>query len=201
MCSLSRMLKKSASGVLASLRDSRYRSVRLASLLAAALLDGLFEHPEAILTPASHERFHPCFCINRVFPQPAGASPIRRSAPPPSVHRSRPRCERVQPLRAHFSIAFLIAGSFWAITFWAARTTRSRSQVDFKKSRVTTPARCSETSRGDFQFTPSFLQDSGRSLRSSFHWASGVLEADQRRTSASSGSSSCCWATRKKRAR
>src|SRR6185369_7076952 len=40
-----RMLKKSASFVLASLRSSTYRSVRLASSLAAALLDGLFEHP------------------------------------------------------------------------------------------------------------------------------------------------------------
>jgi hypothetical protein len=39
------MLKKFASGVLASLRGSTYRSVRLASSLAAALLDGLFEHP------------------------------------------------------------------------------------------------------------------------------------------------------------
>jgi len=39
------MLKKSAAGVLASLRDSTYRSVRLASSLTAALLDSLFEHP------------------------------------------------------------------------------------------------------------------------------------------------------------
>jgi hypothetical protein len=39
------MLKKSASGVLASLRGSTYRSVRLASSLAAALLASLFEHP------------------------------------------------------------------------------------------------------------------------------------------------------------
>jgi hypothetical protein len=39
------MLKKSVSGVLASLRGSTYRSVRLASSLAAALLNGLFEHP------------------------------------------------------------------------------------------------------------------------------------------------------------
>jgi hypothetical protein len=39
------MLKKSASFVLAALRGSTYRSVRLASSLAAALLDGLFEHP------------------------------------------------------------------------------------------------------------------------------------------------------------
>jgi len=43
--SFSKMLKKSASGVLASLRGSTYRSVRLASSLAAVLLDGLFEHP------------------------------------------------------------------------------------------------------------------------------------------------------------
>jgi hypothetical protein len=39
------MLKKSASFVLASLRGSTYRSVRLASSLAAAALDGHFEHP------------------------------------------------------------------------------------------------------------------------------------------------------------
>ncbi len=45
------MLKKSASGVLASFRGSTYRSVRLASLLAAVLLDGHFEHP-ASLTPS-----------------------------------------------------------------------------------------------------------------------------------------------------
>jgi hypothetical protein len=46
------MLKKPASGVLTSLRGSTYRSVRLASSLAAALLDSLFEHPEAIFTSA-----------------------------------------------------------------------------------------------------------------------------------------------------
>jgi hypothetical protein len=39
------MLKKAASIVLASLRGSRYRSVRLASLFAAALMNSLFEHP------------------------------------------------------------------------------------------------------------------------------------------------------------
>ena len=43
-----RMLKKSASGVLASLRGSTYRSVRLASSFAAALLDSLFEHPARV---------------------------------------------------------------------------------------------------------------------------------------------------------
>jgi hypothetical protein len=46
------MLKKFASIVLASLRGSTYRSVRLASSLAAALLDSLFEHPEAIVASA-----------------------------------------------------------------------------------------------------------------------------------------------------
>jgi hypothetical protein len=44
-CKPNRMLKKSASVVLTSLRSSTYRSVRLASSLAAALLDDLFEHP------------------------------------------------------------------------------------------------------------------------------------------------------------
>ena len=43
--SSSRMLKNSSSGVLASLRGSTYQSVCLASSLAAALLDGLFERP------------------------------------------------------------------------------------------------------------------------------------------------------------
>jgi hypothetical protein len=43
------MLKQSASVVLAARRGSTYRSVRLASLLAAALLDGLFEHPVGYL--------------------------------------------------------------------------------------------------------------------------------------------------------
>jgi hypothetical protein len=42
----SRMLKKSSSGILASLSHSTHRSVRLAHSLAAALLDGLFEHSE-----------------------------------------------------------------------------------------------------------------------------------------------------------
>jgi len=44
------MLKQPASFVLASLRGSTYRSVRLASSLAAALLDGLFEHPAELLS-------------------------------------------------------------------------------------------------------------------------------------------------------
>jgi hypothetical protein len=44
------MLKKAASSVLASLRGSTYRSVRLASSLAAALLDDLFEPPAGVFS-------------------------------------------------------------------------------------------------------------------------------------------------------
>jgi hypothetical protein len=65
------MLKKSTSVILASLRDSTYRSVRLASSLAAALLDSLFEHPELVLTSASYERFQRHFVYKSSFPQPA----------------------------------------------------------------------------------------------------------------------------------
>jgi hypothetical protein len=82
ICLFSRMLKKSASGVLASLRGSTLRGTPrifeilkglirsprfiakangytkcgpylLASSLAAALLDGLFDHPATILTAAT----------------------------------------------------------------------------------------------------------------------------------------------------
>ena len=55
------MLKKSASVVLASLKGSTYRSVRLASSFAAASLDSLFEHPEDILTLTWNENFRPYF--------------------------------------------------------------------------------------------------------------------------------------------
>ncbi len=51
------MLKKTPSVVLALLRSSTYRSVRLASSLAAALLDSLFEHPDMILALDSHKHF------------------------------------------------------------------------------------------------------------------------------------------------
>jgi hypothetical protein len=44
-----RMLKKSASGVLASLKPSTYSAVRLGLSLAAALLGGLFEHPAGVV--------------------------------------------------------------------------------------------------------------------------------------------------------
>jgi hypothetical protein len=62
------MLKKSASGVLASLRISTYRSVRLASSLTAALLDDLFEHPETILPSAPSGRFQRRFVYKSSFP-------------------------------------------------------------------------------------------------------------------------------------
>jgi hypothetical protein len=49
--STNRMLKKTASGVLASFKPSTYpRGYASGPSLAAALLDGLFEHPEAMLT-------------------------------------------------------------------------------------------------------------------------------------------------------
>jgi hypothetical protein len=57
------MLKKPASIVLASLKGSTYRSVRLASSLAAALLDGLFEHPvrhHPITLEVGTIEFSPC---------------------------------------------------------------------------------------------------------------------------------------------
>jgi hypothetical protein len=61
------MLKKSASGVLASLRGSTYRNVRLASSLAAALLNGLFENPEAMSISASHGKFYRRFVHKPIF--------------------------------------------------------------------------------------------------------------------------------------
>ncbi len=57
------MLKKSASGVLASLRSSTYRSVCLVSSLAAALLDGLCEHPArgfSVVLDVRTIEFPPC---------------------------------------------------------------------------------------------------------------------------------------------
>ncbi len=65
------MLKKSASGVLASRRGSTYQPVRLASSLAAALLDGLFEHPVVVQAAVPLGACWPIFRIHRVFPQPA----------------------------------------------------------------------------------------------------------------------------------
>jgi len=68
--SSSRMLKKSASGVLTSLRGSTYRSVCLASSLAAALLDGLFEHPACVRLLSQTSRPVQFRRTHGVFPQP-----------------------------------------------------------------------------------------------------------------------------------
>ena len=64
------MLKKAASGVLASLRVSTYRSVRLASSLAAALLDSLFEHPGWCAPVIQTYRPMKFRHAHRIFPQP-----------------------------------------------------------------------------------------------------------------------------------
>ena len=50
----SRMRKKAASGVLASLEAQRTATVRFASSLAAALLDSLFAHPAWLFSIVSH---------------------------------------------------------------------------------------------------------------------------------------------------
>ena len=86
------MLKKSASGVLASLRGSTYRSVRLASSLAAALLDGLFEHPAGVFSSS-----------------PKRVS-YRSSAMPKWLFRSL--LERASPimLPSHMPLCFLLGG-------------------------------------------------------------------------------------------
>ena len=63
-----RMLKQSASFVLASLRGSTYRSVRLTSSLVAALLDDLFEHPASCSPVVSHARTIEVFACQHSFP-------------------------------------------------------------------------------------------------------------------------------------
>src|SRR5437016_10155644 len=85
----SRMLKKSASFVLASLKSSTYRSVRLASSLTAALLDGLFEHPltiQALSPPYYHSTVSH---KNRVFPQTASVLHSRPSNQNRFLRRAR----------------------------------------------------------------------------------------------------------------
>ena len=64
------MLKNSTSVVLTSLRGSTYRSVRLAASLVAALLEGLFEHPDVIEALASSEIVQRRFMYKLGFPQP-----------------------------------------------------------------------------------------------------------------------------------
>ena len=64
---LSRMLEKTASIVLASLRGSTYRSVRLASSLAAALLNGLFEPPVLLERQFHMNAFSRCIVYKPSF--------------------------------------------------------------------------------------------------------------------------------------
>ena len=66
-----RMLKQSASGVLAALRGSTYRSVRLASSFAAALLDDIFEHPVACSGTIIDVRRQHCELSVSILLQPA----------------------------------------------------------------------------------------------------------------------------------
>ena len=61
------LIPASASGVLASLRGSTYRRVRLASSLAAALLDSLFEHSEVFGVVAPPVIFQRCFMYTPSF--------------------------------------------------------------------------------------------------------------------------------------
>jgi hypothetical protein len=57
-----------ASDVLASFRCSTYRSVCLASSLAAALLDGHFEHPELLWQQRHFIKFQRNFMYKPGFP-------------------------------------------------------------------------------------------------------------------------------------
>jgi hypothetical protein len=79
------MLKKSASFVLASLRGSTYRSVRLASSFTAALLDGLFEHPASHSGAVILHIYYICLSYkSRVFPQAASTLWRLTNFPPPA---------------------------------------------------------------------------------------------------------------------
>ena len=66
-----RMLKKSASGVLASLRGSTYRSVRLRLFARCGLAGGLFEHPAWCTRVSQTYRTMKFWRAHRVFPQPS----------------------------------------------------------------------------------------------------------------------------------
>ncbi len=72
----SRMLKKSASFVLAALGDATYRTeYAFASSLAADALDGLFDHPASCSDAVPDLlRVLCCPCAKRVFQQPDRAA-------------------------------------------------------------------------------------------------------------------------------
>jgi len=66
-----RMLKKSASSVLASLRGSTYRSVRLASSLAAALLGSFLSLLCDVFLVSLNLQSNEVLACTQSFPQPA----------------------------------------------------------------------------------------------------------------------------------
>ena len=74
------MLKKTASSVLASFRPSTYPKVRLGPSLAAALLDGLFEHPAGVLRFYPRRTDYRCSLMPKLFfPDLLGTVVERRS--------------------------------------------------------------------------------------------------------------------------
>jgi hypothetical protein len=64
-----KMLKKSASFVLVSLRGSTYRSARLTSSLTVAALDSLFEHPGRYSPAISDVATSKVLACTHSFPQ------------------------------------------------------------------------------------------------------------------------------------
>jgi hypothetical protein len=63
------MLKKATSSVLASLRPSTYpRGYAFGSSLAAALLDGLFEHPAWCATVVSDGQVNKMMLLDSLLP-------------------------------------------------------------------------------------------------------------------------------------
>src|SRR5690242_12378611 len=80
-----RMLKKPASVVLASLRGSTYRSVRLTSSLAAALLDSLFEHTEVVRPCRFMGNSGQIVKQQRISPQTTNPRSARKRSPSPRL--------------------------------------------------------------------------------------------------------------------
>jgi hypothetical protein len=126
------MLKKSASGVLASLRGSTYRSVRLASSLTEALPDGLFEHPETILTSTPYGRFQRHFVHkSSFFSRLIGALKDRR--PPLDARNGR---SSSPPARAKSPKSAFLAKRISLFTRDSRDLREKRDESDVFSSRV-----------------------------------------------------------------
>jgi len=95
------MLKKSASGVLASLRGSTYRSVRLASSLAAALLDGLFEHPAGVFSRCTIRANHRSSRVQKQFFRSLLDLPLDHESRKSADHKQE--AEKVRRLRSRIA--------------------------------------------------------------------------------------------------